>query len=79
MSDKTKFYADQALIARRLAQQRAREAANPRAAMACRCGNTPATAQILAAHDRHDRVTFYCEGCAPADAMAAFAASRPAQ
>lgn len=79
MSDKTKFYADKALIARRMAKQRAREAANPRATMACRCGNTPATAHILAAHDRWDRVTFFCEACAPEEAKAAFGAYMPAQ
>lgn len=71
MSDKTKYYADQALIGRKMDEQRIKDAANPPPDLRCPCG-APA---LLASHDKHNQVTFYCADCAPADLMAAYQAS----
>lgn len=71
MSDKTKFYADQARIARSMEVTRAKMAEAAKNAPRCQCGHGfTANRPILASNDGRDRLTFYCEDCAPPEALA---------
>lgn len=72
MSDKTKYYAAQALIGRKMDEQRAKDAANPPPDLRCGCG-APA---LLASHDKRDPVTFWCLDCAPDDVKAMYTNER---
>lgn len=67
MSDKTKFYADQALMARRWREQMARDAARGDQRPRCQCGLTACEVETLWAvsASRWDPVKFYCSACLP--------------
>ena len=75
MSDKTKRLADDARIAATMKREVAKQAEEARHAPKCQCGHGFTDRRIIAAHDRRDHVTFYCEDCAPPEALAAFEAS----
>lgn len=71
MSDKTKFYAEQARIARSMEVTRAKMAVAAKHAPRCQCGHGfTANRTILASNDNRDRVIFYCVDCAPPEALA---------
>lgn len=76
MSDKTKRNADDARIDDQMRRDLARQAKEDRNAPRCRCGHGFTDRLIMASHDGQDRVTFYCEDCAPQDLLAAFARAR---
>lgn len=73
MSDKSKFYADQALIHQRMAEQRARDEARAKAnpLPRCLCGFTHHDTEIMVVtEDRWKPPTYYCRTCAPDDVRA---------
>lgn len=73
MSDKTKFYSDQALMHRRMHEQRARDAARGDTRPRCQCGLTylevPIMWQVLG-KDRWAPAVFCCPACLPHEYLA---------
>lgn len=69
MSDKTKFYADQELIQRRMADQRARDAARGDTQPRCLCGKTACEVEKLLAVQDGRRTMYYCSVCAPPEML----------
>lgn len=76
MSDKTKFYADQELIRRRMAEQRAREAARGDTTRPCQCGKTAYETTVWAVQDGRQTM-YYCAACAPDDVRETVAVNSP--
>lgn len=71
MSDKTKFYADQALIAQRMREQFAREAAKGDTRPRCQCGLTWNDVPLMWAMPvgRHEKAKFCCPACLPVEML----------
>jgi hypothetical protein len=72
MSDKTKRIADDARIAADMQRSVAQQPEEANHAPGYQCGHIFTDRRIIAAHGRRDHVTFYCEDCAPPEALAAF-------
>lgn len=72
MSDKTKFYSDQALMHQRIQEQRARDAAKGDTRPRCQCGLTYLEVPIMwqvPGKDRWAPGIYYCPACLPKELL----------